>query len=232
MLAGPLHDHVYAVSPMNTGVCTVVTLRKGDVKVDVVQALSFSALFPVSLFWTTLLMNVITRKGEVITYPDATMARCGLLSADVLDADGNPRQYIQPLIEKYQSRGFQFYGNIESLPASLPSAVPYRMPSCSDTVAKCGHPAAYCPQTSQGFEDCHSLRVAFSQEGSDFMMQSTVIQGEWMASWRLGGWDGRESYRGRACAFNRFTGDRNYPHQFKQANAWVGRQGITRLCGG
>ena len=84
------------------GICGFVRLRTDRGHIEVIRSSSDSALYPVALFWTTLLMNVVAADFVCIPYPELTMRGRGLVEF---------REYSDKetlALAKYAQRGFEF----------------------------------------------------------------------------------------------------------------------------
>lgn len=84
------------------GICGVVRMRTARGCVEVIRSSSDSVLFPVTHFWTTLVMNVVTADFVCIAYPELTLRGRGLAAYRVFSAEE------VDALAKYVYRGFEF----------------------------------------------------------------------------------------------------------------------------
>lgn len=89
--------------------------------IDLVVPNSTSPILAVTQFWTTLVMNYITREGVCVMYSSLTMQGVGVLNPTALEPNGTASHRIQAVINKYTLRGFNIH-SIHTLPG--PNAVP------------------------------------------------------------------------------------------------------------
>ncbi|OJT04372.1 hypothetical protein TRAPUB_4915 [Trametes pubescens] len=101
-----------ATSPVpygrNTAHQLVIVLEKEGRRIDVVPSVNDSAIYPISHFWSTHVMNYITADTFCLAYPELTFSGRALLSPFQLIRGRHTSAYIVALIRKYEDRGFAF----------------------------------------------------------------------------------------------------------------------------
>jgi hypothetical protein len=99
----------YSSYPGSPGRSMVFQLSRGLRKIDVIQSSDGLAITPIAAFWSTAVMNGITRRGYFMAYPKLTMRRIGLINHTALLSHNVPDHQTLQCIFKYSGRGFQFH---------------------------------------------------------------------------------------------------------------------------
>lgn len=86
----------------------VIVLEKGHRRIDVVPSVNNCALYAVSHFWSSHVMNYLAADTYGIAYPESTFQGRGLLSPFQLMDLRHTSAYVIDLIRKYEARGFTF----------------------------------------------------------------------------------------------------------------------------
>ncbi|KAJ3559973.1 hypothetical protein NM688_g15 [Phlebia brevispora] len=168
-------DEPYLRHPVQTGICQVASLYRDGKKVDIIQNDSSSALYAITFFWSTLQMNYISARGYCCAYPMLTFRRIGVISPLVQTRELRPRAYIDPLVAKYQDRGYHFFTRWYF-----------------SVGARCAtsHSHPLCPTQVRSFEDNYSLSGTFGSKrypGTIGTPRGAIVS-EWKVGWQLGGY--------------------------------------------
>lgn len=86
----------------------VLVLSKGSMRIDIIPSVNDNALYPISHFWGSHVMNYLTADSFCVAYPTLTFASRSLLSPFQLIHHNLPSAYILSLVAKYSARGFDF----------------------------------------------------------------------------------------------------------------------------
>ncbi|KAJ3555914.1 hypothetical protein NM688_g2317 [Phlebia brevispora] len=172
----------YVSVPLDTGIVKVATLNKGSYKIDIIQNQSASALYAITRFWSTLQMNYISASGYCCAYPQTTFLLEGVINPHVMNRNMTPYEFVHPLIQKYERRGYAFRYN-------------WYEPETAGCRLDHDHP--FCPTKRRSFEDGHSYYGTFGteQELPSFNNTSGAVVSEWKVGWQLGGRHERTGYR-------------------------------------
>ncbi|KAI9069830.1 hypothetical protein FKP32DRAFT_37151 [Trametes sanguinea] len=130
-----------------SGFIAVFHLRRGDIKIDVIQSTTRSALHPLPYFWSTHVMNYLTADSFCIAYPEYTLHGKGLLNPIHLLDSVVPDRRIVANIQKYITRGYDFRARTTAWAA--------------DVDAPCDNPSA-CPRTIRFFGDKYCVIGSFT----------------------------------------------------------------------
>lgn len=136
----------------------VILLAKQGVRIDVVPSNNEAALFPLSHFWSTHVMNFLSADTFSVAYPDLTFAGRGLLSPFQLIAYRHTSEYIITLIRKYEARGFSFRVRPYAWGEQVPSVVCDVGPACSRTRRFFGDRFCLGGPISRDYSDCGYYR--------------------------------------------------------------------------
>ncbi|KAJ3551453.1 hypothetical protein NM688_g4693 [Phlebia brevispora] len=173
---------LYTLSPVETGIVEVATMRKGDRKIDVIRNQSASAVFAITRFWSTLQMNFISANGFCCAYPSPTSQRVGIINPLALTLEGQPRSFIGPLVRKYSQRGYAFHNHWHM----------YIGHGCRDN-----HTHILCPMKRRSFEDQFAFYGEFGTATQ--MPRFDSVRGasvsDWKVGWRLGGFHEVDGFR-------------------------------------
>lgn len=146
------------------GVARYTKLAKGEHIVDVLCSETDSPLFPISAFWTTLVMNYIGAEGFCCAYPMLTLRRQGLINPRNIQEDQPMSARIVECLDKYSARGFHLHTSLNHI------SPPQR--------------AMLQPLLLRKFDDQYSMRVTFGQEGvlsrrGFLQLQTAPYEPEW-----------------------------------------------------
>ncbi|RDX44579.1 hypothetical protein OH76DRAFT_1359427 [Lentinus brumalis] len=123
-------------------ISTVTRLRKGELRVDVIQSRSSSTLLPIAGFWCSALMNFVSLRWYCLAYAELAESGHSLLAPSRLLEYRYPSPRTLTLMTKYRARGFDFRLH----------ALAWR--SSVDITSICpGLPSATCPFTPRFFGD-------------------------------------------------------------------------------
>lgn len=89
------------------GVFEMVSMRKGDRRVDVLRSKSDSALHPISYFWGTLVMNYLGADSFGCAYPDLTFSRKCLVTPIARLNGTYATERVARCVDKYEERGYE-----------------------------------------------------------------------------------------------------------------------------
>lgn len=145
------------------GVAIVIRMEnyKGSI-VDVVVSTRTSALYPITFFWSTHLMNFISADTLCVTYPSLTLTGRGCFNPFRLYGDNN----FMPYMTEYEREVFEILTFVHNDPLQFVCA-----------------PNATCPHLLRTFFDEHSLRFQFSTfDGND-----PLSRPDFHPCWRMGG---------------------------------------------
>lgn len=183
---------------VESGVARVQRLFRDGRKVDVIQVKSQCALFALTRFWSTLQMNYLTPTGFCAAYPMLTFANIGVLNPLVIDKDGDPRPTTRFLIDKYESRGYQFINNpLAHMPIELERTT-----------------ASF--STQRGFCDAGCFTLRFDTAEHPYLVGGAVLPSTTCkVGWLFGGVDSGGHYvRPKVTAFNAVTGEEEEKSRF------------------
>ncbi|KAF7796806.1 hypothetical protein EIP86_007990 [Pleurotus ostreatoroseus] len=193
---------------VNSGIADMVTLRKGRKSIDLIRNASESPTFLVSRFWSTLQMNWFSATGFSCAYPSLTFKYAGLLSPGAV---GDPTAHtpsVDPLIEKYERRGFKIHRTWEG----------YNVDGCGDN-----HLHELCPAIDRSFDDRYTLAGTFgtgTTPGRIGVRNKPTI-GEWRVGWQLGGTHGGRNAEPCVRTWHSLTGQREKRIKFNNLNTPV-----------
>ncbi|KAI0323217.1 hypothetical protein GY45DRAFT_1215168, partial [Cubamyces sp. BRFM 1775] len=85
-----------------------VHLCHGEQKIDIIQSLTCSALYPIPFFWATHVMNYLTADSFCITYSTLSLAGKSLLTPTQLLNHQYPNPLSLHIMAKYTQCGFTF----------------------------------------------------------------------------------------------------------------------------
>lgn len=94
------------------GVHCVYYLRKGSVKINVIESLNGSSIAPLFFFHSTAVMNFMDEFGVYCAYPLLTFQRKSLLNSQTNNRSALSVAAIEKCVIKYQDRGFEFSADI------------------------------------------------------------------------------------------------------------------------
>lgn len=86
----------------------VIIVSKPGLTVDIIPSMTNSALYPLSHFWASHLVNYISADTFCVAYPELTFWGRSLLSPFQLVDLRHPSGHILSLIDKYHQRAFDF----------------------------------------------------------------------------------------------------------------------------
>ncbi|KAI1786949.1 hypothetical protein LXA43DRAFT_896998 [Ganoderma leucocontextum] len=146
----------------------VAVLKKGGLKVDIIQSASASSLEPVACFWTTLVQNFLSPNIICIAYPALNDRGLSLLAPCQLVSMQLPSTETVGRIRKYEDRGYHF--------ATRPTVF-NKEGSCE------GIASATCPAAVRFFGDKHCLTLRTqsllvrnrADRGNDLLRQHNVL---------------------------------------------------------
>lgn len=132
--------------------------------VDVMCSTTSSALYPLTFFHSTLVMNALSANSICIAYPKDVAERTGTRSIYGLGSCGDAA------VEKYESRGYQLLSTLFQKGAEEDA----EEEKCSDR--------------HRYFGDIHCLTIPFTPEMRPRVRQrGPVGRTKWTAGWSLGG---------------------------------------------
>ncbi|KAJ3559056.1 hypothetical protein NM688_g574 [Phlebia brevispora] len=164
----------YVSVPLETGIVQVAALNKGNCKVDIIQNQSASSLYAITRFWSTLQMNYICASGYCCAYPQTTFRLEGVVSPHVMLNNMTPHDFVYPLVEKYERRGYDFRFNWYEPEQA----------GCREN-----HEHMFCPSRRRSFDDGVSYCGTFGSEDEPPAFNDTrgAFVSEWKVGWQLGG---------------------------------------------
>ena len=176
---------------------------------DIIQCFSSSPLYAIAHFWSTLQMNFVTPRGFCCAYPALTFDGRGLLNPKARMVNNQPKDFVKPLIAKYQERGFIMHQCACTIP--LPPLAP--LPPCGL------HLSEYCPDTRRSFDDDMSFTLHFDTDDVPYHTGPNLISTEWTVGWKLGGYHGQRYSFGSTKSFNRVHGEVQTRCTFRRVHA-------------
>ncbi|KAI0351713.1 hypothetical protein OH77DRAFT_1461428 [Trametes cingulata] len=170
-----LHRHREVPYAAKLGHAAVLTLQKATRRIDIVVSMNESALYPISHFWGSHVMNYLSADGYCVAYPELTFSGRGILSPFHLTDHRYPSDYTLSLMAKYSPRGFSF------------RVRPYAWETSTTSAQDCNiSPSAGCPRVRRFFGDRFCLTGTLSSQYAGYGYDCSLPSSLTVCWWRGG----------------------------------------------
>jgi hypothetical protein len=164
------------------GIAYVMSLKKGDRKVDVILSEQQASIYPLFFFHTTLVQNFISGKGFFSAYPTLTGMNRAIINPISFWPQLEPTEKTSLCLTKYSTRGFDIRTHLSDW---------------SDNPEHICHYSKICPHTIRCTADSGCMFVPFADSslvvGGGDRRSRTYTRSEGVV-WNLGGNSCNETY--------------------------------------
>ncbi len=168
----------YPDTSAHSSIASVVTLERGDLRIDLVESTEASALYPIASFWGSHLVNFLGADSYCVSLDKMTFRGLGLISSSCLINNSTTTfsEEIQQLMSKYHGRGFRFLTS--PLAAASDDGEGNNGPSC--------RAGAACPLVLRFFGDrfCAVGSISTTSDGTGF---ARYLVSDLTVAWWRGG---------------------------------------------
>lgn len=172
------------------GIDDIARLYKGSRRVDLIRSKTDSPLLPITYFWSTAVMNILTADYFAVAYPRLTaVKKCYItpLVRESVDEDTGMDDILARCMRKYHHRGFEMCISRRDLDHRQAAQTGYAV--------------------QRSFEDRQTLSVEFKDGEGRKVRGAVQKRCDWEVKWQLGGQAGNVMYEPSSRTVDRITGE-------------------------